>query len=232
MTAIQDFLKNVTDIARQKNSWGQVNDFLKSSELTDFCKSINVSRTTVVTVTLNVVEELQKKKWLREESAKDPSSIEISTDQEEVIQYITGAILFKLKKRYTRQKKTRSLEELDVLIDSAKTVEYRLIKVKSRGGLIYPDRDLLPLMYMGYKICVAGLKAAEIYTDEVLHQARVDESELCCVDLDVLKDILKLLHKILCHHQCDLFLEKMKIKKRCTGKGKGLRSKLVDKRTL
>lgn len=156
--------------------------------------------------------------------------MEITEDQAEVIQYIIGAILFKLKKRYTRQKKFNKLDELEGLVDSENVTNYRLLKVKSRGGLIHPTEDLLPLMNIGYQSFKGGLKVAAIYINEVLLLARVDESSLSSIDEEVLRDILNLFHKILRHHQCDLFLEKMKIKKKCTGKGKGLRAKLVDKK--
>lgn len=49
----------------------------------------------------------------------------------------------------------------------------------------------------------------------------------------LLNDLLKLFHKIMCHHECYQFLESVKLQKKCTaGKAKSLRVKLADKKTL
>jgi hypothetical protein len=230
--ALNTLLEEAVKLAPQRNSWGSVLKFLSSEKIEEFGKEINVNPSTVITIALHVVEEVQRSHWLREDTCMDPSSIAITEEQEEILQYITGAILRKLRLRYNRQRNMNLVDELEGLIDNENEKRYKLIHLKNRGGLISPVEDLLPLIYSGYKIFKAGLRSCAVCIQEVLHSARVDETLLGCVDVTVLKNILQVLHKTLSHHECDLYMEKMKIKKKCTGKGKGLRTKLADKNTL
>ena len=103
-----------------------------------------------------------------------------------------------------------------------------LIGKKSRGGLLRPEESLTDEMckaYMEFLSVVNGGNSSD-FVDNVIDTAEID------TDLCVLRDILKLFHKILSHHQCFKVIEKIKEKKRCSGKGRALRTKLADKNSL
>ncbi|ELU15258.1 hypothetical protein CAPTEDRAFT_212497, partial [Capitella teleta] len=166
--------------------------------------------------------------------SKDANTETVTDHQSEIIMYITGAILHKLKKRYARSGRSDDLDVIEGLISHEKKKGPRpsLIEVKSRGGLLTPVEALEPLMRIAYQKFKTGLKSAGLFSAEVMTTGLPEESPISDLDDRVMNDIMRLFHKIMCHHECFLFLEKLKNKNNCTGKGKALRVKLADNRTL
>jgi hypothetical protein len=162
-------------------------------------------------------------------SSETTGKLHVTNNQTEILEYISGAILHKLKKRYQRLGMTSNLDNIAALVDLNPPTT-TLIAAKSRGGLLTPVSELMPLVISGYNCFNRELQQADYFCAEVLEQ--FPEDQLPDVTITVLEDILKLLHKILCHHECFKFLEHMKIPKKCTGRGRALRCKLADKNTL
>ena len=118
------------------------------------------------------------------ESAEDGGNEDfvVSPEAKEIIEYIAGAVLFKLKERYSRSIKKKT---------SAHNKDYTAVLLKS-----------------------------DIYESSSMELKQV------------MQHAFKLFYKIIKHHECELFMEKYKIKKKCVGKGKALRVKLADKNAL
>jgi hypothetical protein len=114
--ALKTRLEEAVKLAPQRNSWGSIMKFLSSEKIEEFGREISVDPSTIITIALHVVEDVQKSKWVKAETI-NPDSISISEEQEEILQYITGAIICKLRLRYTHQKKFHLVDELEGLID-------------------------------------------------------------------------------------------------------------------
>jgi hypothetical protein len=88
-----------------------------------------------------------------------------------------------------------------------------LIAVKSMRGLLTPVEALEPLMRIAYQKSKTGLKSAGLFSAEVMATGLPKESPISDLDDRVMNDITRHFLEIKCHHECFLFLEKLKIKK-------------------
>lgn len=153
----------------------------------------------------------------------------------DVVDYIAGAILHKLKAQYHRLRKddhSDSLSKLSLvrqLPHEDHTYAMKsLIDLKNRGGLTHPVAPLVELLcaYHGtFQIC---------RQQEAIHLLDLAGYKECeaLAGHDVVHDCVKLFRKICTHHECFKFIERKKWSTGCTGKGKALRIKLCDKNTL
>ena len=134
MESLQQLLSDhdVVGTAGRRHSWPQLHKFLTSSDLKDYAQSINVSSSTIVTITLQVIERSHQKKWTGAQSVSSATDIDINDAQAEILQYIAGAILHKLRIRYKSQKKFGLLDELEGLVEQENEPKYRLIDVKTK----------------------------------------------------------------------------------------------------
>ncbi|ELT92591.1 hypothetical protein CAPTEDRAFT_186960 [Capitella teleta] len=142
--------------------------------------------------------------------SKDANTETVTDHQSEIIMYITGAILHKLKKRYARSNRSNGLDVIKGLISHQKKKGPRpsLIAVKSRGGLLTPVKALEPLMRIAYEKFKTGLKSAGLFSTEVMATGLPEESSISDLDDRVMNNIMRLFHEIMCHHECLLFLKK------------------------
>ncbi|ELT90751.1 hypothetical protein CAPTEDRAFT_217252 [Capitella teleta] len=146
--------------------------------------------------------------------SKDANTETVTDHQSDIITYITGVVLHKLKKRYARSNRSDDLDVIKGLINHQKKgPRPSLIAVKSRGGLLTPVEALEPLMRIAYQKSKTGLKSAGLLSTEVMATELPEESPISDLDDKVMDDIMRLFHEIMCHHECFLFLEKLKIKK-------------------
>jgi hypothetical protein len=146
----------------------------------------------------------------------------VSADELDVLEFIGGAALRKMKNVYT--KKDRSLHQLELLCESSPPVRATpsLIQTKSRGGLITPFKSFVELLAQRYATdCRADFTTLDGYSDCVNSAIK-----------ELLNDCMRYFKKVISHHRCYRYLVQQKIKKKKVGKGKSLRAKLVDKSTL
>lgn len=210
--------------------WPALYEFLLSAQFEDISKDAGVQKAALNLIALQFCEETLQQTKL----SAAPTETEVNAVQADILQYIAGAILHKLRLRYQRMGHQENLDMLGSLIDEKKhSAKRNLINVKSRGGLLTPIDEIWQLLILAFKKFKSEkLKAAWVFHQEVLTCGLAPESPLCDMADSIVKDILCLFHKIMSHHECFLYLEQLKIKKKCTGKGKGLRTKLADKKTL
>lgn len=155
--------------------------------------------------------------------APAPEATKVCKDIRDIIAYIAGAILHK---RYKRQK-SEKMEGLRHFC-SGEPSEGSLITIKSRARLTHPTKELTEFLVEALKICRGQPLEKKLYTKKMMTLEFYTGSRF----QDIIRDIIPLFNKIMCHHQCNMFLEKYKIKKKCVGKGKALRTRLADKNSL
>lgn len=224
------FLKDLEEIARSSACpWPAVHKFLTSEKVKEFCTEIQIHKSVILQIALQFCEDIVNEPG--QASSNTVGCERVTEDQTEVLEYIGGAILCKLRKRYERHGRMAAVDVVNSLINPNNDTKPSLIKTKSRGGLITPVQELTCLVSIAYKKFKAGLKSSDQLVEDVLLDVP-ENSTMADFDPAVLKDIIKLFHLIMSHHQCYLFLEQLKIKNKCTGKGKALRVKLADKYTL
>ncbi|ELU18301.1 hypothetical protein CAPTEDRAFT_190052 [Capitella teleta] len=169
----------------------------------------------VLQVALQFCEDIVTRPANFAPQSKDANTETVTDHQSVIIMYITGAVLHRLKKRYARSNRSDDLDVIKGLINHKKKKGPRplLIAVKSRGGLLTPVEALEPLMRIAYQKSKTGLKSAGLFSAEVMATELPEESPISDLDDRVMDDIMRLFHEIMCHHECFLFLEKLKIKK-------------------
>jgi hypothetical protein len=67
---------------------------------------------------------------------------------------------------------------------------------------------LEPLMRIAYQKFKTSLKSAGLFCPEVMATGLPEESSISDLDDRVMNNIMRLFNKIMCHHECFLFLEK------------------------
>ncbi|ELU09190.1 hypothetical protein CAPTEDRAFT_202804 [Capitella teleta] len=93
--------------------WAQVHCFLTSQKIQD----ISVA---VLQVTLQFCEDIVTRPANFALPSKDANTETVTDHQSEIIMYITGAILHKLKKRYARSNRSDDLDVIEGLISHEK----------------------------------------------------------------------------------------------------------------
>ncbi|ELU11045.1 hypothetical protein CAPTEDRAFT_215599 [Capitella teleta] len=113
---------------------------------------------------------------------------------------------------------------LQNLEDSSRHYYDVLLFENGLGGLIEPVEAFWLFMTELHTKILAGDKAAASATPG--YQEYVSS----CQDHIIMQDAYNLFTKICSHHKCKMFLGKLKVEKKCVGKGKALRTKLADKK--
>jgi hypothetical protein len=190
--------------------WAQVHCFLTFQKIQDMCIiNHDISSVAVLQVTLQFCEDIVTRPANFAPPSKDANTETVTDHQSEIIMYITGAILHKLKKRYARSNRSDDLDVIKGLISHEnKGPRPSLIAVKSRGGLLTPVEALEPLMRIAYQKSKTGLKSAGLLSTEVMATELPEESPISDLDDRVMNDIMRPFHEIMCHHEYFLFLEK------------------------
>ncbi|ELU07562.1 hypothetical protein CAPTEDRAFT_205297 [Capitella teleta] len=144
---------------------------------------------------------------------KDANTETVTDHQSEIIMYITGAVLHKLKSGML------ALIEVMIWMSSRASSATKKRKKKARDhhslrssqgelGLLTPVEVLEPLMRIAYQKSKTGLKSAGLFSAEVMATGLPEESPISDLDDRVMNDIMRLFRKIMCHHEYFLFLEK------------------------
>ncbi|ELU03687.1 hypothetical protein CAPTEDRAFT_206361 [Capitella teleta] len=105
-------------------------------------------------------------------------------EKSEIIMYIIGAVLHKLKKPYARSNRSDDLDVIKGLIshENKKDPRPSLIAVKSRGGLLTFVEALEPLMRIAYQKFKTGLKSSGLFSVEVMATCFPEESSISDLD--------------------------------------------------
>lgn len=182
--------------------------------------------------------------------------IHLAPQQIDILQYISGAIICKLRKRYKdgdtffnvvdglHKKKNQKLWA--VCDQDHSYCKKTLIEQKSHGGLLEPCDSLLKTVMEMEVIfrqishdpqtlttdfflqsCFNSVHLNK-YFDDTFLQSDCTENEKNIVR----GHITNLFFKIRSHHFCKNLMEELKQKKKATNMSKGLRMKLADKNTL
>ncbi|ELT98917.1 hypothetical protein CAPTEDRAFT_187163, partial [Capitella teleta] len=164
--------------------WAQVHCFLTSQKIQDMCRELNINSAAVLQVALQFCEDIVTRPANFALPSKDTNTETVTDHQSEIIMYITGAILHKLKKRYARSGRSDDLDVIEGLISHEKKKGPRpsLIEVKSRGGLLTPVEALEPLMRIAYQKFKTGLKSAGLFSAEVMTTGLPEESPISDLD--------------------------------------------------
>jgi hypothetical protein len=97
--------------------WAQVHCFLTSQKIQDMCIiNHNISSVAVLQVTLQFCEDIVTRPANFALPSKDANTETVTDHQSEIIMYITGAVLHKLKKRYARSNRSDDLDVIKGLI--------------------------------------------------------------------------------------------------------------------
>ncbi|XP_055896729.1 uncharacterized protein LOC129928112 isoform X2 [Biomphalaria glabrata] len=176
-------------------------------------------------------------------------SVEIKYQDKDILDYIGGCILFKIKNQVGRLnetdvKKHIKLNIINVLVenDSEKSESCSLTNVLNRGSLIHIRSDLSTFFVKIESIfrIIFPNPVESFFSLESFIKRCLDTNDIvkCFFDscnhslaehsekMFILKLILKLFFKIRVHRKCKLFLEKYRKQKQISSKEKGLRKKL------
>lgn len=224
LSQVQALLDPLTDLVNKKKSFGPVHQLLVEGHLISLGTKLGVRESNLLMVTFRFLDRFVNGKPA---DAPAPETTKDSKDADDILQYVSGAIVHALNKRYTRKKQAERSESL-VHFCIGKPMEESLITIKDRGRLTHPTEELTSFLCVGFRLCrgqplnlksfVTKMTRMEFYTTSPYK--------------DVVKDIIMFFHKMMCHHQLKMFMEKYKVKKKCVGKGKALRTKLADKNSL
>lgn len=185
-------------------------------------------------------------------SEHEATNGDLTKEQTDILEYIAGAIIHKLLKRFDQNDPEQRL--LDSLFTKPPLdrnchkdhtyAKLSMIELKTHGGLKTPTElfwKFLCLLELFFRETV-GMQSMtleqfwSIYSTSFQRNAYTvavmasHEADTC--KLTVEKATVLLFFKIRRHHSCKLFLEKMKVLKKSTGKSRALRTKLADKNTL
>ncbi|ELT97447.1 hypothetical protein CAPTEDRAFT_193403 [Capitella teleta] len=172
--------------------WAQVHCFLTSQKIQDMCIiNHNISSVAVLQVTLQFCEGIVTRPANFAPPSKDTNTETVTDHQSEIIMYITGAVLHKLKKRYAHSNRSDDLDVIEGLISHKKKgPRPSLIAVKSRGGLLTPVEALEHLMRIAYQKSKTGLKSAGLFCAEVMATGLPEESSISDLDDRVMNNIM------------------------------------------
>lgn len=206
--------------------WSTIHEQLMGNLFEAFLEKNSVEDGVTVMITMHYLDSISEK---AAKKIKPQRKTAVTPEQAEVVDYITGAILHKLHQRYNRKGKA---EEKAVLHELVEDREKGLIAVKTKGGLLQPKKEICILMHRAFEIFNDNKKSTRHqFVGQILNISEFKTSELVKIP-SVMKDVIYLFHKILKHHDCFKVLESVKIKKKCSGKGRSLRAKLADKNSL
>jgi hypothetical protein len=209
--------------------WAKIHEVLgQANFMQAFCDKYRIDNGAVVLIALSLSENI-----VQSSDVVIPTAFKISPQHTSVIQYIGGAILRKLGRKYARRSHQAAAEQLETLRKAGHTLDHNygipshqtLIDLKSRGGLLTPSDEFTSFLCSAYCVFKSNVKC---HASDFLVMVPASISSHLSVSEDLKIDVLKLFHKILIHHECKLILERYKIKKKLVGKGKALRSKLSD----
>ena len=209
--------------------WGKIHEVLENDSFMEgFCSRRCIDNAAVVMTCLQLCEALQSKT-----SSSSSSPVLVNSEARDIINYIGGAVIRKLKGRYTRLGLQQRVDQLSQFQEPTSSLDHTyfspseptLIQLKTRGGLVTPTTELSDFLCGAYSVFKGDPKC-----NSATFVVKVS-LPLSCDDA-CRTDILKLFHKILIHHECKLILERYKIQKKLVGKGKALRNKLSDKNSL
>ncbi|ELT91814.1 hypothetical protein CAPTEDRAFT_218397 [Capitella teleta] len=97
--------------------WAQVHCFLTFQKIQDTCIiNHDISSVAVLQVTLQFCEDIVTRPANFAPQSKDANTETVTDYQSEIIMYITGAVLHKLKKRYARSNRSDDLDVIKGLI--------------------------------------------------------------------------------------------------------------------
>lgn len=210
-----------------KGDWSSIHEKLSGNLFEGFVEKNGVEDGVTVMITMHYLDSISSAEAAKESTPQRKTAI--TPDQAEIVDYITGAILHKLHQRYSRNEKA---EEKAVLYELVTNEEKGLIAVKTRGGLLQPNHEISIAMHRAFEIFNANKKTTRHqFVEQILDITEFKTSKLVEIP-SVIKDVIYLFYKILKHHECFKVLERVKIKKKCSGKGRSLRAKLADKNSL
>ena len=216
-------------------NWSALHPRLRDlpAPLSNFIRETIVQQGTVVMFILRLCEFRAARASTPTCTSQNQGQWTLTPASKDVVEYIGGAVLHKLKKHYLRTNKLGSIEALAHLSQAVRFVhedhtyaQKSLIELKTRGGLIQPVESLTDLMSEWYEHFDSkrSRKPTELRNYDLCLKLAKNPS--------VIEDILRLFNKICVHHECFKFMERRKAKTGCTGKSKSLRTKLCDKKTL
>uniref|UniRef100_X2A6C4 Uncharacterized protein n=1 Tax=Capitella teleta TaxID=283909 RepID=X2A6C4_CAPTE len=97
--------------------WAQVHCFLTFQKIQDMCIiNHDISSVAVLQVTLQFCEDIVTRPANFAPQSKDANTETVTDHQSEIIMYVTGAVLHKLKKRYARSNRSDDLDVIKGLI--------------------------------------------------------------------------------------------------------------------
>ncbi|ELU13100.1 hypothetical protein CAPTEDRAFT_206380 [Capitella teleta] len=165
--------------------WAQVHCFLTSQKIQDMCIiNHNISSVADLQVVLQFCEDIVIRPANFAPPSKDANTETVTDHQSEIIMYLTGAVLHKLKKRYARSNRSDDLDIIEGLFSHEKNKGSRPspIAVESRGGLLTFVEALEPLMRIAYQKFKIGLKSAGLFSAEVMQSGLPEESSISDLD--------------------------------------------------
>lgn len=117
---LQDLMvivKAVDEMLASSSPWPQFHQFLASGGVLKFAEKVGASDAAVNLLLLQYCEETLAPAKASHHTSPTP----VTDPQADILQYIAGALLCKLRKRYLRQNRTLLLEELNGLSENKYT---------------------------------------------------------------------------------------------------------------
>ncbi len=220
----------------KENSWGKFNQNVLGIKVNIDGLSPHV----ITLLCIRVFTAFLARKWTRINQNKTlATAMERKLDRRdfEVLAYIAGYIVRKLKYRYLRTKKPgkQCIVELLATNSNDPAVQYaKLIETKDRGGLFYVKQSMVELLAVvecrfrdfcrGSEFSIQKFisECVPVCEDDFLFciEDSGETNELSEADMhSVLCDVLRLFSKIRIHHRCKVLSEKVKGTKKSLRKG-------------
>lgn len=246
--------KTMLPVLQKESKWRSLHEALldENSKLLVLAEQLQVSTAAISFLAIAFQEKCISRFT---QTDKSQEQTDITADQKDILQYIGGAMIHKLLKRFSSLADIAKYEEILDVLDSLHLTHKQeqldhtyakmsLVALKSRGKLKTPTEKFAEFIYELERFFKVTVKLSSKTSLSVFFQKYVDSSVRHYFydainpiepnkNMEKLEQALVALYfKIRRHHSCKVFLEKQKCIKKSTGKSRALRTKLADKNTL